>query len=125
METLKRFYAQERYKLKKDKKTELSTPVLTNWVVRKDVHGRIVKPRPSVWEWYDAVFNRLPDELKWDTPRSHRVKQRGQGEVKLKKVTAQKWIADLKKSVARTNDPAAKARFREQIANLKRGLRRG
>jgi len=32
---------------------------------------RIISP----WEWYDAVFHDLPDELKWDTPRSHRVSQ--------------------------------------------------
>ncbi|MBU1173246.1 MAG: hypothetical protein KKD44_27080, partial [Proteobacteria bacterium] len=120
---LERFYSEERYKTKRDRETGLSVAVLTNWIVQKDVHGRKVSPRPSPWDWYDSVFNRLPDELKWDTPRTHRAKG-GQGEVNIDKVQTRRWIEDLKKTIARTDDPEARARFMEQIGNLEESLRR-
>ena len=123
VDTLKKFYGEERYKLKKDRKTGLSELVLRTWVVRKDVHGRPTVPKPSPWEWYDSVFRGLPDELKWDTPRSHRTGA-GQGEVKVDKIQARRWIEDLKKSIQMTDDPERKEQLKEQIANLSAGLRR-
>jgi hypothetical protein len=59
---VRKFYS--RHRIKADK--------LVTWIVRKDVHGDPIKPSPSVWDYYDSVFQGLPDELKWDTPRSHR-----------------------------------------------------
>ena len=117
------FYDTWRFKTGRDKDTGLTATRLTNWLVRKDVHGRPIKTTISPWEWYDSVFNNLPDELRWDTPRSHRTKG-DQGEVKIDKIKARRWIADLEKSIARTDDPASKAQFREQIKNLRSTVRR-
>ena len=108
---VRKFYS--RHRIKADK--------LVNWIVHKDVHGKPIKPSPSVWDYYDSVFQGLPDELKWDTPRSHRT---GQSEVKIDKVQTMRWIDDLKKAIVRTDDRAEKTRFREQIHNLRAGMRR-
>lgn len=116
------FYERRRIKRKKDKDTGVTVETLTNWVVKKDVHGRAYKvPKISPWEWYDWVFQRLPDELKWDTPRSHRVRQ---ADVKVDKVQTRRWIEDLKKSMERTADEQERERFRGQIRNLERSLRK-
>jgi len=117
------FYERVRVRTIRDKDTGLSIEVLTNWIVKKDVHGKPVKPRFSPWEWYDYIFSNLPDELKWDTPRSHRTKG-GQGEVKMDKVQTRRWIEDLKRAIAGTDDPARKAQFQEQIKNLNSSLKR-
>ena len=46
-----------------------------NFFVSKDVHGKEVPRRINPWALYDAKYDDLPDEDKWDTPRSHRTKQ--------------------------------------------------
>lgn len=116
------FYERQRVKRKKDKDTGLTVETLTNWVVKKDVHGRTYKvPKISPWEWYDWVFQRLPDELKFDSPRSHRVRQ---PDVSVDKVQTRRWIEDLKKTIERTNDEKQKAQFRVQIKNLERSLKK-
>ena len=116
------FYDRQRIKQKRDKDTGLSVEVLTKWVVKKDVHGREFRtPRISPWEWYDWVFQRLPDELKWDTPRSHRTKQ---PDVQVDKVMVRRWIEDLKKSTERTTDERQKDQFQGQIKNLERSLKK-
>ena len=116
------FYDQQRLKRTRDKETGISVEVLTRWIVRKDVHGRPLKrPRISPWEWYDDIFQKLPAELRWDTPRSHRIKQ---ADVKVNKIQMQKWIVDLKKAIARTDDKKQRAQFQVQIDNLRRSMRR-
>jgi len=90
--------------------------------VDRDVHKRPIRISISPWDLYDEVFKRLPDELKWDTPRSSRSKVQ-QGEVKIGKIQMRRWIEDLKKSIQRTNDPEIKAQFREQIAGWEQALR--
>lgn len=120
--TLKEFYAEKRYKVKTDRKAGTSELVVVNWVVRKDVHGNTIEPTPSPWDWYDSVFQLLPDQLKWDTPRSHRATG-DQGVVNIDKVQTQRWIDDLKKSIAHTDDPVRKAQFRAQMARLKKSIK--
>ena len=116
------FYERRRIKRKKDKDTGLTVETLTNWVVKKNVHGRVYKvPKISPWEWYDDVFQRLPDELKWDSPRSHRGKQ---DDVKVDMVQTRRWIEDLKKSIEYTTDEQERERFRQQIKNLERSLKK-
>ncbi len=116
------FYERQRTKRKKDKDTGRSVEVLTDWVVKKDVHGRTYRvPKISPWEWYDWVFQRLPDELKWDTPRSHRVRQ---PDVQVDKVQTRRWIEDLKKAIARSNNERQREQFRGQIKNLERSLKK-
>lgn len=92
------------------------------WIVSRDVHGRKVRPRLNVWEYYDWIFKQLPGELKWDSPRSHRqVKQK---EVQIDKIQTRMWIEDLRKSIANSRNPLDKERFEQQIRNLERSLRR-
>lgn len=115
--TLTRFYTEERYKTRRDRKTGKVERILTNWVVHKDVHGNPINPRPSAWEWYDAVFAQLPDEDKWDSPRSHRHKTK-EPNLRVDKVMLQKWIAGLDKSIKSARTKEEKDRFREQKRRL-------
>ena len=116
------FYGKQRAKRKRDKDTGLTVETLASWIVKKDVHGREYRvPKISPWEWYDWVFQRLPDELKWDTPRSRRTSQ---PDVKVDKIQTRRWIEDLKKSIEMTNDEAKKEQYRRQIKNLERSLRK-
>jgi len=112
------FYERQRYKRKKDKDTGLTVEVLTNWVVRRDVHGRVYKvPRISPWSWYDDVFQHLPPEMKWDSPKTHRVRQ---PDVVIDKVKAQRqqqqWIADLRQTIVR--EPQRRSELEKQIRRL-------
>lgn len=116
------FYGRQRAKRKRDKDTGLTVETLANWIVKKDVHGREYRvPKISPWEWYDWVFQRLPEELKWDTPRGHRTKQ---PDVEVDKIQTRRWVEDLKKSIERTTDEREQARFRQQIKNLEGSLRK-
>lgn len=111
------FYSQERKKQRRDRATGKVGGTFT-WVVTKNVHGEPTRPKISPWEWYDAVFQRLPPEMKWDTPRTGRTVQ---PDVQISKVQKQRWIADLQKAIRATGSEKKKAQFREQIENLKRG----
>ena len=116
------FYSRMRVKQRRDRETGKVVGIATRWIAKKDVRGRPLKiPKISPWEWYDYVFQRLPDELKWDTPRSHRVRQ---PDVKVDKIRIRRWIEDLKKSIDRTVDDVKKAQFRQQIVNLEEALRK-
>jgi len=90
-----------------------------NWVAHRDIHGKRTSPMPSPWEWYDAVYKNLPDELKWDTPRTGRHKM-DQGEVKMEKIQKQKhnqeWIAGLRETARR--DPSRRAEMEKQARRL-------
>jgi len=112
------FYERQRVKRKKDKDTGLTVETLTNWVVRRDVHGRVYKtPRISPWSWYDDVFTHLPPELKWDSPRSNRTKQ---PDVVVDKVKAQRqkqqWIEDLRRTIEL--EPKRRRELEQQIRRL-------
>lgn len=116
------FYERQRVKYSRDRRTGEVKPMVRDWVVTKDVHGRTLKgPKISPWEWYDYVFQRLPDELKWDSPKSKRTKQ---PDVQVSKVQTRRWIEDLKKSIERTADERERGRFRGQIRNLERSLKK-
>ncbi len=119
---LSRFYSQGRYKVKRDKKTGDTTVVVRPWVVTKDVHGKKTTPAPSPWEWYDNVFQRLPDEQKWDTPRSHR-QRTPQVDIQMDRVQKQRWIAELNRSIAAARKAGDDARVR-QLEEQRRSIRR-
>lgn len=112
------FYERQRYKRKKDKDTGLTVETLANWVVHRDVHGRVYKtPRISPWEWYSFVFDRLPSELKWDSPRSRRVPQPDVSIPKIaKQRQSQQWIEDLRRTIER--EPSRRSELEKQIRRL-------
>lgn len=112
------FYERQRIKRRQDKDTGLTIETLSNWVVKKDVHGRTYKvPKISPWEWYDDVFQKLPPEIKWDTPRGHRIKQPDVVIPKIEKQRqAQQWIAELRQTIAR--EPHRREELEKQIRRL-------
>lgn len=112
-----RFYEQKRYRVKRTAGGRISDVDLRNWIVRKDVHGRKIKPRPSPWEWYDAVFSKLPNEQKWDTPRSHRVKTI-ESKLNIDKIQIQQWVAQLRATIKL--EPERRPELEKQIKNLLR-----
>jgi len=114
-----KFYARRRFERKRDKDTGLTIETLTNWVVKRDVHGRVYKvPKISPWEWYDDVFQHLPPELKWDSPKAHRTVK--QPDVVIDKVKVQRqrqqWIADLRRTIER--EPHRRRELEQQIRRL-------
>jgi hypothetical protein len=109
-DTLRAFYEQNRVKAAKD-----GSAVLHNWVVQRDARGKPTKPKPSPWEWYDAVFKGLPDEDKWDTPRSHRRRTR-EPTIQLGNVLKQKWLSGLRDTVRR--EPWRRDELKEQARRL-------
>jgi hypothetical protein len=113
-----KFYEQKRYRVKHTAGGRVSDVDLRNWIVTKDVHGRKIKPRPSPWEWYDAVFNKLPDEQKKDTPRSHRAKNT-ETRLSLSKIQIQSWIAGIRATIRR--EPERRTELEQQIRNLLKG----
>jgi hypothetical protein len=110
-----KFYEQKRYRVKHTAGGRVSDVDLRNWIVTKDVHGRRVKPRPSPWEWYDAVFSKLPNEQKWDTPRSHRVKTI-ESKLNIDKIQIQQWVAQLRATIKL--EPERRPELEKQIRNL-------
>jgi hypothetical protein len=120
---LKKFYGDERYKVKRDRKTGERSLELRPWVVHKDVHGKPTKPKPSPWEWYDSVFNRLPNEDKWDTPRSHR-RRTPEPDLKVDRVMKQQFLDGLRRSIEearRRGDTERVKQLEEQLRRLRRG----
>ena len=115
-----KFYGEERYRKVRSREVGAVVAISKTWMVEKDIHGRSIAPTISPWDWYDHTFSGLPDQLKWDTPRSHRVSQ---PDVKVDKIMYRRWIEDLKKSITRTDSRERKAQFREQIKNLEKGLK--
>ncbi len=118
---LKKFYGEERYRVRRDPKTGKRTLEPKAWVARKDVHGKPTKPKPSPWEWYDSVFNRLPDEDKWDTPRSHR-RRTPEPDLKIDNVLKQEFINGLNESIRQARERGDTERVK-QLEEQKRRLR--
>ena len=114
------FYKRIRSTLKRDKKTGRLRRVDKDWIVARDIHGKKVPPRINPWDWYDSIFRNLPDELRWDTPRSHRTRQ---PVVVIDKIRNKRWISDLEKAITRTKDEKQRARFRMQIVRLQKSIR--
>ena len=111
------FYSKRHYATREGKQK------IITWVVTKDRKGRTLKqPRISPWDWYDYIFAKLPDQLKWDTPRSARLKK--QPDVQVDRLQTRRWVEDLKKSRDRAITQSDKAKFQTQINNLERSLRR-
>lgn len=106
---IRKFYERQRIKRRTDRKTGLSIETLTNWVVRKDIHGNKIPPSPSVWDWYDDVFRRLPEEEQWDTPRTHRTHPSTRQPLKADRRYAAKQLRSdidfFKAKIKETGDP--------------------
>jgi hypothetical protein len=114
---LVRFYEQKRYRVKRTAGGRISDVDLRNWIVTRDVHGNRIKPKISPWEWYDAVFNRLPDEQKHDTPRSHRTKT-VETKLNINNIQIQQWVAQLRDTIKQ--EPERRPELEKQIKNLLR-----
>ena len=110
------FYSKHHYATREGKQK------IITWVVTKDRKGRTLKqPRISPWDYYDFVFAKLPDELKWDTPRGGNRNKQGPFDPAIMErsiINQQKreWIAGLKESAKR--DPRNRGRYEEQARNL-------
>jgi len=105
------FYSHRRYATRGGERRAIT------WLIKKDRKGRTLRqPRISPWDYYDYTFERLPEEQRWDTPRSARLQK--QGDVQVSKIQVRRWIEDLRKSRDRATTSSDKARFQRQIDNL-------
>lgn len=86
------------------------------WTVHDTSGRRLPMPVVSPWMLYDFVFARLPDELKWDTPRGG--SRNKQADVDINKVARQRqqWIAELKITVQR--EPQRRVELARQARRL-------
>ena len=98
-----------------------------NFFVDKDVHGRKVPKRINPWALYDAKYDDLPDEDKWDTPRSSRKSpQTGmtfRAERRYKEKALRTDIGEVEKEIKRTGDPSG--RLESQLLQLRYNLKTG
>ncbi len=118
---LARFYSDRRFLVRRNRKGKVVATV-RSWVVRKNVHGRQIAPKPSPWDWYDATFQRLPDQQKWDSPRSHRSRTAAP-HINLGWITKSRWVAELNRSLAdaiRRGETDRANQLREQIIRIRR-----
>ena len=98
-----------------------------NFFVSKDVHGKKVPRRINPWALYDAKYDDLPEEDKWDTPRSHRKNpQTGmtfKAERRYKEKALRTDIREVEKEIKRTGDPSG--RMGTQLRSLQYNLKTG
>jgi len=98
-----------------------------NFFVSKNVHGKEVPRRLNPWALYDAIYDNLPEDDQWDTPRSTR--RSGQTGVSFKVERRYKEkalrtdIRYLKDEIRRTGDPSGilESRLLGLQYNLKTG----
>ena len=109
------FYVQPHTTLRKGSSHSKAIPRIKNWVARRDIRGNRVKPILSVWEYYDAAYQRVPERDKWDTPRSHRTQVAGP-DIKIKELERQRWLAELREAAKR--EPRRRDQFAEQARRL-------
>jgi len=98
-----------------------------NFFVSKNVHGKKVPRRINPWALYDAKYDDLPDEDKWDTPRSsRRAPQTGvsfKSERRYKEKTLRNDIRLIEDDIRRTGDPSG--RMETQLLSLQYNLKTG
>jgi len=98
-----------------------------NFFVTKDVHGNKIPLRLNPWALYDAKYDDLPDEDKWDTPRSSRKPgQTGvafRAERRYKEKRLREDIRFLEDEIRRTGDPSS--RLETQLLQLQYNLKTG
>ncbi|MBU0964718.1 hypothetical protein KKC06_06790 [Patescibacteria group bacterium] len=80
---------------------------------------------PDPWDWFGSVSQKLPPEERYPTElKKINAAAKREGEKRKKarelaeKTRNQRYIAELRKSIAATDDPERKAQFRQQIRNL-------
>jgi len=98
-----------------------------NFFVSKDVHGKKIPRRINPWALYDAKYDDLPDEDKWDTPRSSRKSpQTGvsfRAERRYKEKVLREDIRAVQDEIRRTGDPSG--RLDSQLSALQYNLKTG
>jgi len=98
-----------------------------NFFVTKDVHKKQIPRRINPWALYDAKYDALPDEDKWDTPRSSRKSpQTGvafRAERRYKEKQLREDIRFLEDEIRRTGDPSGNLESR--LLGLQYNLKTG
>ena len=97
-----------------------------NFFVSKDVHGKGIPRRINPWALYDAKYDALPDDDRWDTPRTNR-KPKDFKELDAQKRYREKAlrvdIREVEKEIKRTGDPSG--RLETQLLSLRYNLKTG
>lgn len=120
----------EYYKFIYGEYASLSKRFTSNFFVSKDVHGRPIRRRINPWALYDSVYDELPAEMQWDTPRQARTRRKTT-ETLVKFSAARQYrlqrlrddIKFLEKEIRLHGDPHGATEFR--LSGLRYQLRTG
>ena len=98
-----------------------------NFFVDKNVHGQKIPRRINPWALYDAKYDDLPEDDRWDTPRSSRKSpQTGvafKAERRYKEKALREDIRAVQDEIKRTGD--TDGRLETQLLSLRYNLKTG